>query len=107
MPPSNTVGEGEDKTPTDTSAREKEKKPLTPEEEKQRKLEDALKSFSDSLKGVQAPKPPPMPSVSTPAVRSPLAIQAPQIAQLLGLTGNAALPSQAQGLARLLAGGRV
>jgi hypothetical protein len=96
--------EGEDKTPTDTSAKKKE---LTPEEQKQKKFEDALKHFSDSLKGVQAPKPLAPPQIGAPAVRSPTAIQAPQLSQLLSLTGNVAPPSAAQGLARLLAGGRI
>jgi hypothetical protein len=91
----------EDKTPTDVSSQEQ-----TPEEKKQKKIEDALKHFSDSLKGVTAPKPPPLPNVSTPAVRGPLAIQGPQLSNLLAMTGQAP-PTAAQGLARLLAAGRV
>jgi hypothetical protein len=79
------------------------KKPETPEEAKKRKIDEALKGFSDSLKGVQAPKLPPPPQIGAPGVRSASAIQAPQLASLLALAGQRT--PAAIGLARLLGRG--
>lgn len=67
---------------------------------------DALGDFSKSLAGVKPVQPPPLNPVGTPSVRSPGAISAPQLAQLIALTGATAPPSALQTLGRLLVQGK-
>jgi hypothetical protein len=72
--------------PTDLSA--ERKKEETPEEARKRKIEEGLKSFSDSLKGVQAPKKLQPPQIGAPGVHAHSAISGPNLATLLTLVGQ-------------------
>lgn len=81
-------------TPTDVSAK---KKPS---------VADAVGDASKSFAGIKAPTPPPLNAVGTPSVRSPTAVQGPNLAQLISLTGNSVPPPVLASLAKLLVAGK-
>lgn len=70
------------------------------------KTAEALSGFSKSLAGVKPVPPPPLNAVGTPSVRSPGAIGAPNITNLLALAGQQAQARQLQTLGRLLVAGK-
>lgn len=67
---------------------------------------EALDDFAKSLRSVKAPQAPALNPVGTPGVRSPSAIQAPQLAQLLALAGAAPPVNPLGTLGRLLVQGK-
>ena len=75
--------------------------------DKQNKLKDAFGNLTKTLAGIKPVQPPPLAVVGTPSVRSPTAVNAPNIAQLLGLFGQQASPGAMQTLGRLLVAGKV
>lgn len=68
--------------------------------------DDAITDFAKTLGAVKALQPPPVNPVGTPSVRSPGAINAPQIAQLLQLIGSQSKPDPVSTLGRLLVAGK-
>lgn len=67
---------------------------------------DALSEFSKSLTGIKPIPPPPPNHVGTPSVRSPTAINAPNLQNLLSLVGQPGPNPLALTLGRLLATGK-
>lgn len=67
---------------------------------------DALGDFSKSLSGIKAPTAPPLNAVGTPSVRSPTAINAPNIANLIALTQGTSPQTVMQALGKLLVAGK-
>lgn len=69
-------------------------------------LEGASNDFAKTLAGLKPMAPPPLNAVGTPSVRSPLAISAPQVQQLLALLGAQSKPDPVSTLGRLLVAGK-
>ena len=86
--------EKDESRPTDTSSQKKD----------QEKGYDWLSGLGAALRGVKAPEPLKPPSGFAPSPGRPAAINAPQIAALLGLHAGQVPPSATPSLARLLRG---
>lgn len=67
---------------------------------------DALTDFSKSLAGIKAPDAPKLPAVGTPSVRSPSAINAPNLANLIALTQGTSPQTVLASLGKLLVAGK-
>lgn len=73
---------------------------------KKKNAADGISDFAKTLAAVKPTPPPANPAVGTPSVRSPTAMQAPQIAQLMQLLGASSKPSPIETLGRLLVAGK-
>lgn len=75
-------------------------------QEKKKTVGDALSNLSKTLAGVKPIAPPPVNAVGTPGVRSPQAVNAPNLSQILQLLGAQAKPDPISTLGRLLVAGK-
>jgi hypothetical protein len=74
-------------TPAERKAEEAVAKAATEKKKVDPYSAEAISDFARSMQGVQMPKPPQLPGVGTPGVRSPVGVQ-PGIATLLALAGQ-------------------
>lgn len=87
-----------EETSTDLSSKNADGKPKTKAE--------ALSDFGKTLAGLKPMAPPPLNPVGTPSVRSPSAINAPNLSQVMQVMGLQSRPDPISTLGRLLVAGK-